>query len=107
MADSYNTLSGLIRTKKAQIGVVGLGYVGLPIVLRFCEEGFQVIGFDIDPEKIKTLNNGKSYIKHIPSERIAAFVKKGPALFESTTDMARLKKADAVIICVPTPLSDK
>ena len=107
MADNYNTLSGLIRTKKAQIGVVGLGYVGLPIVLRFCEEGFRVLGFDIDPEKIRALSNGKSYIKHIPSERIAAFVKKGPALFESTTDMARLKEADAVIICVPTPLSDK
>ena len=82
MADNYNTLNGLIRTKKAQIGVIGLGYVGLPIVLRFCEEGFRVLGFDIDPEKIKTLNNGKSYIKHIPSERIAAFVKKRPALFE-------------------------
>jgi len=107
MADNYNTLSGLIRTKKARIGVVGLGYVGLPIVLRFCEEGFRVIGFDVDPEKIKALSNGKSYIKHIPSERIAAFVKTRPALFESTTDMARLKEADAVIICVPTPLSDK
>jgi len=107
MADNYNTLSGLIRTKKARIGVVGLGYVGLPIVLRFCEEGFRVLGFDIDPEKIKALSNGRSYIKHIPSERIAAFVKKRPALFESTTDMARLKEADAVIICVPTPLSDK
>jgi len=107
MADNYNTLNGLIRTKKAQIGVIGLGYVGLPIVLRFCEEGFRVLGFDIDPEKIKALSNGKSYIKHIPSERIAAFVKTRPALFESTTDMARLKEADAVIICVPTPLSDK
>jgi UDP-N-acetyl-D-glucosamine dehydrogenase len=107
MADNYNTLSVLIRTKKAQIGVVGLGYVGLPIVLRFCEEGFRVLGFDIDPEKIKALSNGKSYIKHIPSERIAAFVKKRPTLFEATTDMARLKEADAVIICVPTPLSDK
>src|SRR3972149_6335387 len=107
MVDNYNTLSGLIRTKKARIGVVGLGYVGLPIVLRFCEEGFRVLGFDIDPEKIKALSNGRSYIKHIPSERIAAFVKKRPALFESTTDMARLKEADAVIICVPTPLSDK
>jgi len=61
MADNYSTLSGLIRTKKARIGVVGLGYVGLPIVLRFCEEGFRVLGFDVDPEKIKALNNGASH----------------------------------------------
>lgn len=107
MADNYNSLSGLIRAKKARIGVIGLGYVGLPIVLRFCEEGFRVIGFDVDPEKIKALGSGRSYIKHIPSERIAAFVKKRPALFEATTDMSRLKEADAVVICVPTPLSDK
>ncbi|MBI5238313.1 MAG: nucleotide sugar dehydrogenase [Deltaproteobacteria bacterium] len=107
MAGDYSTLSGLIRGKLARIGVIGLGYVGLPIVLRFCEEGFRVLGFDIDPEKIKALGSGRSYIKHIPSERIAAFVKKRPALFESTTDMSRLKEADAVIICVPTPLSDK
>ena len=107
MADNYNTLSGLIRGKSARIGVIGLGYVGLPIVLRFCEEGFRVLGFDVDTEKINALRSGRSYIKHIPSDRIAAFVKKRPALFEATTDMSRLKEADAVIICVPTPLSDK
>ncbi len=107
MADNYNTLSGLIRGKSARIGVIGLGYVGLPIVLRFCEEGFRVLGFDTDPEKIKALGSGRSYIKHIPSDRIASFVSRRPALFEATADMSRLKEADAVIICVPTPLSDK
>lgn len=107
MSEQYQNLLQRINKKSARVGIIGLGYVGLPIVLRFCEEGYRVIGFDIDPEKIKYLNKGRSYIKHIPSERIASLVKKKPPLFSATTDMSLLSKVDAVIICVPTPLSDK
>ena len=107
MSEQYQNLLQRINKKSARVGIIGLGYVGLPIVLRFCEEGYRVIGFDVDPEKIKYLNKGRSYIKHIPSERIASLVKKKPPLFSATTDMSLLSKVDAVIICVPTPLSDK
>lgn len=105
--DNFSALETLIREKKAHIGVIGLGYVGLPIVLRYCEEGLQVTGFDVDPEKIRLLKKGKSYIKHIPSEKIARFTSgRKPGLFV-TTDMDKLADMDAIIICVPTPLSDK
>lgn len=107
MAQHYGNLYDLIEKKTAKIGIIGLGYVGLPIVLRFCEEGFNVIGFDVDPEKVKLLKKGTSYIKHIPSEKVASFIKGKRPSFRATTDMAELSKTDAVIICVPTPLSDK
>lgn len=107
MSKTYNNLLNLIEKKGAAIGIIGLGYVGLPIVLRFCEEGYKVVGFDVDEEKVKSLNKGKSYIKHIPSDKIAALIKKNPPSFTPTTDMSNLKKVDAIIICVPTPLSDK
>ncbi|MBI5492602.1 MAG: nucleotide sugar dehydrogenase [Deltaproteobacteria bacterium] len=96
----------LIEDKKAKIGVIGLGYVGLPIVLRFCEEGFSVTGFDVDQAKIDSLNRGRSYIKHIPDKSIASLIKRKDPLFTATSDMSRLRKADAIIICVPTPLSE-
>lgn len=107
MSSNYNSLSELIEKKKSRVGIIGLGYVGLPIVLRFCEEGFKVVGFDVDPKKIKSLNSGTSYIKHIPSKTISAFVKGKSPSFVPTTDMSMLSKMDAIIICVPTPLSDK
>lgn len=92
-----------IEDKSAVIGIVGLGYVGLPLALRFSETGFKVIGFDIDPTKIKILEAGQSYIKHIPSERInRAVTEKNLAV---TTDFGQAKKAEALIICVPTPLN--
>ena len=91
--------------KTAKIGVIGLGYVGLPLVLRFCEEGYTVRGFDVDERKITALAKGESYIKHIPSAAIKGFVDEG--LFASTTDFSALKDMDAVIICVPTPLTAK
>jgi UDP-N-acetyl-D-glucosamine dehydrogenase len=65
-----------IRSKKAVIGVIGLGYVGLPVVIRFAEEGFKVLGFDIDLKKVKSINMGKSYIKHIPGINFKSLVKK-------------------------------
>ncbi|MEW6068548.1 MAG: nucleotide sugar dehydrogenase [Nitrospirota bacterium] len=93
---------GKIKAKNAVIGVIGLGYVGLPLVIRFCEEDFSVLGFDIDPRKVKKLNNGESYIKHIPSKKIKDL--RDRKIFEATTDYSQLENADCIIICVPTPL---
>ena len=107
MPNHYDALTRSLREKKAVIGIIGLGYVGLPIVLRFCEEGFTVKGFDVDPAKVADLNRGRSYIRHIPSERISSFVKGPKASFTATFDMSELKGVDAIVICVPTPLSDK
>jgi len=87
---------------KATIGVVGMGYVGLPLVLEFCKKNFKVIGIDIDSRKVAALNAGQSYIKHIPAPNIAAI--RTSALFEATTDFSRIRNVDAVLICVPTPL---
>lgn len=92
-----------IENKKAVIGVIGLGYVGLPLNLCFVEKGFHSIGFDIDKAKIESITAGKSYIKHISSERIAAAV--SSKLFTVTTDFSRLKDCDAILIAVPTPLN--
>jgi len=96
-----------IDTRQALVGIIGLGYVGLPLVLRFCEVGFRVLGFDTDPNKIEKLNRGESYIKHITSDRLAELVKAGSAgpQFAATHDMGRLGEPDILIICVPTPLT--
>lgn len=88
--------------RTAVIGIVGLGYVGLPLMLRYTDAGFRVLGFDIDTFKTGRLNTGESYIEHIPSEKIAAARQKG---FEATDDFSRIAEADAVILCVPTPLN--
>ncbi|MCE5279893.1 MAG: nucleotide sugar dehydrogenase [Planctomycetaceae bacterium] len=92
-----------IRSKKATVGVVGLGYVGLPLVREFTGSGVNVMGFDVDPEKVKALKAGKSYIEHIPSAVVKKMIAGG--LFEPTTDFARMKEADCILICVPTPLT--
>jgi UDP-N-acetyl-D-glucosamine dehydrogenase len=91
-----------IRDKKARIGIIGLGYVGLPLVIRFCEERFPVIGFDIDPVKVNKLKRGNSYIRNIPSKKVKDLIASG--LFTATMNYARLRTVDCVIICVPTPL---
>ena len=93
---------GKFRDKTAKIGIVGLGYVGLPLMLRYAETGFKVLGFDIDAEKVDKLNNGETYIEHIPAEKIAAA---SNSLFEATTDFSRIGEVEAVILCVPTPLN--
>lgn len=90
------------QNKTAVIGILGLGYVGLPLMLRYSEVGYKVLGFDIDQNKIDKLKAGKSYIKHIPSGKIAEANKRG---FEAITDFARAGEADALILCVPTPLN--
>jgi UDP-N-acetyl-D-glucosamine dehydrogenase len=94
-----------ILRKKAVVGVIGLGYVGLPLVLRFCEENFKVTGFDVDSRKIDLLKKGKSYLKSIPSARISQFINSG--LLEVTDRFSRLSEPDCVLICVPTPLTEK
>jgi UDP-N-acetyl-D-glucosamine dehydrogenase len=96
-----------IKDKKALVGIIGLGYVGLPLVLRFTEVGFKVLGFDTDGRKVERLNRGESYIKYIPSSRLAELVRPAERRFEATTDMARLGEPDVLIICVPTPLTRK
>lgn len=90
------------KQKEATIAVVGLGYVGLPLLLRATEVGFPVIGFDVDQAKIDSLNAGKSYIKHIANNDVALAVSKG---FRATIDFSEISKADAIILCVPTPLN--
>src|SRR5258708_3894541 len=92
-----------IEARTAKIGVIGLGYVGLPLALLFNEEKFPVTGFDIDGDKVKALNEGRSYIYRIPQTEIAAARGKG---FAATTDYAQIADMDAIIICVPTPLNE-
>ena len=92
-----------IHKRSAAIGVIGLGYVGLPLVIQFVKSGFSATGFDLDEEKIKYLNEGRTYIKHIPVDAIKELKKSGS--FKATTNFAALKDMDCIIICVPTPLS--
>lgn len=93
-----------IKKRLAHIGVIGLGYVGLPLVVEFCKAGFEVCGFDIDPKKIDLLKKGKSYIKHIDITQL--FNKDGNSgSFLPTSDFSLLNKMDCIIICVPTPLN--
>ncbi len=96
-----SNLTNALQQKTATIGIVGLGYVGLPLVLRFNEVGYKVIGFDIDDAKVEALLGKRSYIDHIPANRIGVAIDRG---FQPTTDFARVSEADALIICVPTPL---
>ncbi len=93
-----------IQTKSAKIGIIGLGYVGLPLALEFAKKEFYVTGFDIDERKIPILNSGHSYIKHIKEERIRQAI--DSKKFEATSDFSGLKECDCIIICVPTPLDE-
>ena len=101
-AGRLQTLLERIETRQATVGVVGLGYVGLPLALLFESRGFPVIGFDTDPEKPQMLAEGRSYIRHISSESIGAASASGR--LQATTDFTRLRDCDAILICVPTPL---
>lgn len=92
-----------IENREARIGIMGLGYVGIPLALRFHEVGLTVLGFDIDEERVATLNAGKSPIKHIAPASISAM---RHDKFEATSDISRIDEVDAIIICVPTPLSE-
>ena len=99
-------LAGLkekIESRQALIGIVGMGYVGLPLALLFSGERFKVTGFDVEPEKVKTLNAGNSYIVRILPAEIQAAQRAG---FHATADYSEIARMDAVIICVPTPLDE-
>ncbi len=102
MEQKLNNLFLRLKEKQAVIGIIGLGYVGLPLMLRYTEVGYKVIGFDIDQNKVDSLLKGQSYIEHIPHQAILSAVVKG---FEATTDFSRATEVDALIICVPTPLN--
>jgi len=102
-ADVIENLEEQFRTRNALIGVVGMGYVGLPLMLAAAEVGFRVLGFDIDPHKVDQLNAGHSYLKHIKSEKIAAAVDCGR--LRATAHFEKIEEVDAIIICVPTPLT--
>ena len=96
-------LASAFESGDASVGIVGMGYVGLPLMRAFCEGGLKVLGLDVDPAKVRMLNAGKSYIEHIPSSLIKECLKAGR--FSASTDPGDLKNCDAVIICVPTPLT--
>ena len=96
-------LNKKIKDRTAKIGVIGLGYVGLPLIIRFSEEGYKTVGFDVDEQKVKDLNSGKSYIKHISAEKISNIIDVG---FLATSNFANITDVDAILICVPTPLGE-
>lgn len=99
-----NQLEQKIADKSAVVGIIGLGYVGLPLINAFTTAGFRCMGFDVDQNKVDQLLAGKSYIKHIDSETVSQWIEKKQ--LEPTADMNRLSEADTLLICVPTPLSD-
>ncbi|HXR98586.1 MAG TPA: nucleotide sugar dehydrogenase [Terriglobales bacterium] len=102
---THSSLLEKIQRNQAEIGIIGLGYVGLPLALVFCQAGFHVTGFDVDETKVKLLGQGKSYIRHIGESAVADSCRTGR--LSATTDFARLAKMDAILICVPTPLDHK
>ncbi|RLE02347.1 MAG: nucleotide sugar dehydrogenase [Candidatus Aminicenantes bacterium] len=102
MKKSPEELIQKIITREAIVGVIGLGYVGLPLVKTFLLNGFQVVGFDVDQQKIDCLRRGKSYIKYFPGNELKPFLTKGN--FQPTTDFQKLSQVEIIIICVPTPL---
>ena len=96
-----NNLKSRIQNQESKIGIIGLGYVGLPLSIRFSQENFKVVGFDVDKEKVEILNSGNSYIKHIKEDDISAMSNNG---FTASTDFSQISNIDVIIICVPTPL---
>ena len=104
-ANHKNNLLKKIQNTDAIIGVIGLGYVGLPLALAYAERGFTVLGFDVDARKIKAIGHGQSYISHIDESKVKQCVKAGR--LSATADFSRLSEPDAIIICVPTPLTQQ
>jgi UDP-N-acetyl-D-glucosamine dehydrogenase len=102
MTDQAQALASRIKDRSALVGIIGLGYVGLPLALAFAEKGFKVLGFDVDPQKVDQLTAGECYIKHLDCERVERAVAAGR--LEATADFSRLAEPDAILICVPTPL---
>ena len=96
-------LRGRIESREARIGVIGLGYVGLPLSIEFAKAGFDVTGFDVDSDKVRSLDEGRSYIEDVPSSDISAA--RAADRFEATSDFSALTRLDVIHICVPTPLT--
>jgi len=103
MKAAKDKLSDAIASREARVGIFGMGYVGLPLALTFAEAGFSATGFDIDASKVEALNAGQSYIEHIEDARVATQVSRGK--LDATRDLDRLGEMDAILICVPTPLT--
>src|SRR5207248_2626060 len=103
IASHFSELKNKIEQRRAQVAVIGMGYVGLPLALLYSESGFSVTGFDIDERKVSTLNRGGSYIFRITAPEIQQARQQG---FTATSDYSLLESMDAVIICVPTPLNE-
>jgi UDP-N-acetyl-D-glucosamine dehydrogenase len=101
---SHEKLAEKIRNRQASVGIIGLGYVGLPLALAFAERGLLAIGIDVDPSKSKKLQAGESYITHVSSERIRSALSEDK--LRVTSNFSDLSRCDAIIICVPTPLTD-
>ncbi len=104
LSRTADILKEAIERKTAKVGIIGLGYVGLPLVNAFIKAGFEVIGFDVDPQKICMLEAGTTYIKHVPSSWISGWIE--GQQFTPTCEMRRLSEADCILICVPTPLTE-
>src|SRR3974390_642703 len=100
---NVQTLISRIESRHAQLGIMGMGYVGLPLTLAAAGKGFRVLGFDINAERVRELNNGVSPLRHILGAELEKIGSAG--LFEATADFARLREVDAIVICVPTPLT--
>lgn len=103
MQDVFEAARTRIEAKTARVGIIGLGYVGLPLAQTFIRGGYRVLGFDIDPAKVALLQRGESYIGHIPGDRVREMRERG---FEATDQFERLDEPDAILICVPTPLTE-
>ena len=101
--NSFKSYNSKIDHEKVKIGIIGLGYVGLPLAMRFSQVGFKVFGFDIDQKKVTALKNGTSYIKHIDSSKIKSMISQG---FIATSNFNKIKNVEVIIICVPTPLGE-
>ena len=104
MKTLISELSNKIKTRNAQIGIIGMGYVGIPLGLEFVKSGFSVTGFDKDKKRVDDLNNGKEIMKHISSDLMAEFISKDKG--KATTEFTKMKDMDCLIICVPTPLDE-
>ena len=104
MKSLISELSNKIKTKNAKIGIIGMGYVGIPLGLEFVKAGFSVTGFDKDKKRVDDINSGKQVMKHISSNLMAEFIDQGKGT--ATMDFTKMRDTDCLIICVPTPLDE-
>ena len=99
----FLNLLNCLRNKEGKIGIIGMGYVGLPLAIAYAEKGFKVLGIDIDKSKVEKINNSKSYINHIPSEKLKNLVYLKS--LQATNNFSEVTNLDAIILCLPTPLN--